>query len=192
MRKLLFLGLTVIYALISTFCEYTPDVLAHVTNEDKYISVEMEVLSVKYNDEGYSYIYARLYDFEHYEGFMGVAPEEQTNEVLVSSAIRIKILPENAIILKQNGFFDEAKLGDRIALRTTCWAHNGLNHNYVAQISIDDIEYLDDRGHDTDKTSGKIGQPAHRTVDHRNVSRELSHFTESHFAADYLRTDIVQ
>lgn len=143
MRKLLFLGLTVIYALISTFCEYTPDVLAHVTNEDKYISVEMEVLSVKYNDEGYSYIYARLYDFEHYEGFMGVAPEEQTNEILVSSAIRIKILPENAIILKQNGFFDEAKLGDRIALRTTCWAYNGLNHNYAAQITVGGVEYLD-------------------------------------------------
>ncbi len=158
MRKLLFLGLTVIYALISTFCEYTPDVLARVTNEDKYIIVDMEVFSAKYNEEGYSYIYARLYDFEHYEGFMGIAPEEQTNNVLATSVIKLKILPENAQILKDNGFFDNVKPGDKITLRTTCWAYNGLNHNYVAQIILNNTEYLSfDAGfHNMVESSKKI------------------------------------
>ena len=142
MRKLLILGLTVIYALISAFCEYTPDVLSHVTNEDKYIDIDMEVFSAKYNEEGYSYIYARLYDFEYYEGFMGIEPEAETNEVLATTVVKLKILPENAKILKQNGFFEAVETGDKITLRTTCWAYNGLNHNYVAQVILKNTEYL--------------------------------------------------
>jgi len=143
MRKLLFLGLTVIYALISTFCEFTPDVLAHVTNEEKYIEIDVEVVSSKYNDDGYSYIYVKLTDFSYYKSLTGSHADSYTQDTLDNTVVKLKMLPENAEILRENGFFDIIKLGDLIKVRTTAWIHNGVNHNYVAQLTLGEIEYLD-------------------------------------------------
>lgn len=142
MRKLLFLGLSVLYMLIATFCEYTPDVLAHVTDQEKYISIDVEIYSANYQEDGYSYFYVRLLNFEHYKGFSGEHPEHYNDDTLQNTLIKLKILPENAKILLENGFFDTVKEGDIISVRTTCWMHNGLNHHYVAEVNLNGQNYL--------------------------------------------------
>ncbi len=142
MRKLLFLGLSVIYMLIATFCEYTPDVLVHVADEEKYINVDVQIYSASYNEDGYSYFYVRLLDFNYYEGFSGYPAEKYDEETLNITIIKLKILPENAKILLENGFFSDVQTGDVINIRTTCYMNNGLNHHYVAEVNRNGQNYL--------------------------------------------------
>lgn len=142
MKKLLVLGLSVIYMLILTFCEYSPAVIEHISSEENYYEIEAEVFALEYKEEGYSYIYVNLLDFEHYEGFVGFVPENKDPEALENTYIELKIIPENAIILKENGFFDNVHHGDVISIRTTRWINNTLEHHYVAEVVESETVYL--------------------------------------------------
>ncbi len=142
MRKLLFLGLSVIYMLIMTFCEYTPDVVSHITNEDNYVKLDATIVSTEYHETGYSYIYVTLNDFFHYEGFFGFAPPDYSDSTLSASVLELRVVTANAQALKEKGFFDSARKGDTVTLMTTCWVNNGLPHNYPAYICLGETVYL--------------------------------------------------
>lgn len=142
MRKLIILGFTVIYMLIMTFCEYTPRVIAYVGDEENYIEIEAEVFAAKYNTDGYSYLYIKMKDFEHYEGFMGREPESYDPSLLDDTTVKLKIVPENAEILKERGFFDNIKNGDSITIHTTCWIYDNIKYHFLASVSEGENVYL--------------------------------------------------
>lgn len=142
MKKLIFLGLSVIYMLIMTFCEYTPDVINHITNEENYVKIDATVISAKYNESGYSYIYVTLSDFYYYEDFFGSEPPDYSDSTLLSSVLELKLVTANAEILKENGFFDTVKEGDKITVMTTAWVNKSLPHHYPAYVALGDTVYL--------------------------------------------------
>ncbi len=142
MRKLLFLGLSVIYMLIMTFCEYTPDVTNHITDVNNYVRIDATVVSAEYHETGYSYIYVTLNDFSHYEGFFGFAPPDHSDSTLKGSVLELRIVTANAQLLRENGFFDEVREGDIVSLITTCWVNNGLPHNYPGYVAVGETVYL--------------------------------------------------
>ena len=142
MRKLLFLGLSVLYALAMTFCAYSPVVNNYINNRDNYIEIEAKFVNATYNDEGYSYLYINLTDFYRYHGFTGQSPEELDQSLLDGTIISIKIMPQNAKILKNRGFFDGIPEGTLINIHTTCWRYEGIDRHYLAAISVDETEYL--------------------------------------------------
>ncbi len=142
MRKLLILGMSVIYALVMTFCAYSPVVSQHLNNEDNYIRMQATVSSAEYREEGYSYLYIKLLDTENYYGFTGVDPDACDDETIESTVVEIKIVPENAMILKDRGFFDEVKSGDTVTLFTTCWIHEDIARHYLAGATLGAKTYL--------------------------------------------------
>ena len=142
MRKLLFIGLSVIYALVMTLCSYAPLVSQYITDEEHYIEIEVKVSSTKTNDDGYSYLYVNLLEFERYRGFTGETPEEFNDELLDSTVIEIKIVPQNTQLLIERGFFDNVEAGDLVTIHTTCWIHDNIPRHYLASITLDDIVYM--------------------------------------------------
>ena len=114
MRKLLFLGLSVIYALATTLCSYTPLETQYITNEDNYIELDVVVSSAEYHEDGYSYLYINLTEFSRYRGLTGKNPVNYEQETLQNTIIEIKIVSKNAELLKERGFFDNVKAGDKI------------------------------------------------------------------------------
>ena len=142
MRKLLFFGLSVLYALAMTFCAYSPVVNNYINNRDNYIEIEAKFVNATYNDEGYSYLYINLTDFYRYHGFTGQSPEELDQSLLDGTIISIKIMPQNAKILKNRGFFEGIPEGTLINIHTTCWRYEGIDRHYLASLSIAEVEYL--------------------------------------------------
>lgn len=142
MKKMLFLGLSVIYMLILTFCEYTPDVIAHITDEENYITLETEAYGAQYGGEEYSYLHISLPDLEYYERFFGFIPADPDPDLTKDAVVDIKIMPEIASLLYERGFFDDLHPGDKITIRTTAWVNKSIEHHYLAAISIGDKEYL--------------------------------------------------
>ena len=142
MRKLLFLGLSVIYALVMTFCSYAPLVSQYITDEEHYIEIEVKVSDAKFNEEGYSYLYINLLEFDRYRGFTGETPDELDDELLNSTVIEIKIVPQNAALLNERGFFDNVKAEDVITVYTTCWIHDNIPRHYLASVTLGEEVYL--------------------------------------------------
>lgn len=142
MRKLLFLGLSVFYMLMMTFCEYTPTVIDHITTEENYVQITVNALSAEYNEDGYSYLTATLTDYEYFEDFFGVAPDNTDPDRLSAHPVQFKIVTDNAEALKERGFFDSIKGGESLTVRVTHWIHNGINYFYVAEVVSESGTYL--------------------------------------------------
>ncbi len=142
MRKLLVLGLSVFYMLMMTFCEYTPTVIDHITNEDNYAEITVEAVSVEYNEKGYSYLVATLTDYGYFADFFRITPENTDPERLKNFPVKFKIVTTNAETLKERGFFEDIKGGERLAVRVSHWKHNEIDYFYVAQVKSSDTVYL--------------------------------------------------
>ena len=142
MRKLIFLGLSVIYALATTLCSYTPLETQYITNKDNYIELEVVVSSAEYHEDEYSYLYINLSEFSRYRDLTGKNPVNYDQETLQNTIIEIKIVSQNAKLLKERGFFDNIKSGDKITIKTTCWLYEDVNHHYLAALSCGETTYL--------------------------------------------------
>ena len=142
MRRTMIIGTAILYLLMMTFCAYTPVVSQYINNDDNYIELDVKVSSTIYNEEGYSYLYINLLEFERYAGFTGVIPEILEDELLDTTVIEIKIVPGSASILKERGFFDIVKAGDIISVRTTCWIYDDIARHYLGSVTAGDITYL--------------------------------------------------
>lgn len=142
MRKLLFFGLSVLYALAMTFCAYTPVVTNYINDESNYIEIQAKFEGAEYHDEGYSYLYIRLMDFYRYRGFTGKNPESYDESILENTVITIKIMPENAKILLERNFFDGFDDDTTISIHTTCWIYEGAERHFLASVRTAYTEYL--------------------------------------------------
>ena len=142
MRKLLFFGMSVFYMLAATFCNYTPVVYQYLNSEENYIEIEAKISSVKYQEEGYSYIYINLTELSRYVGFTGDLPDTEDADLLENTVVEIKVVNENAKLLKERGFFDEATKGDIVNIRTTCWIYKEEDRHYLAHVELKDKQYL--------------------------------------------------
>lgn len=158
MRKLLFLGLSVIYTLAMTFCAYTPVVNNYINDKDNYVKIDAIFVDAEFKDEGYSYLYINLTDFYRYHGFTGKSPSDIDQSVLDKTVITLKIMPDNALLLKERGLFDNVSPGTILHIRTTCWIYDEIERHYLAEISTDDIVFLTfEEGMDGVRaTSGKL------------------------------------
>ena len=142
MRRVLFIGTAILYLLAMTFCQYTPLVSQYINNDENYIEIDVSVSSTQYNEEGYSYVYIKLLEFERYAGFTGMVPEKNDPEILDNTVIEIKIVPDSAVLLKDRGFFDEVESGDIITIHTTCWIHDDIARHYLAGVICGEKVYL--------------------------------------------------
>ena len=142
MRRLGIITFTIFYMLMITFCEYTPMIIDHITNEDNYMEISVTVKKTEFNEIGYSYVYVNLHDYEYFDDFFGFRPASHDLEHLKELDLELKVVTENAAILKANGFFDEIKEGDVITVRTTHWVNNSINYHYIAELTLNDKIYL--------------------------------------------------
>lgn len=142
MRKLLILGISIITAITMTLCSYTPLVTQYINNGENYIDIMVKVSSAEYHETGYSYLYINLLEFSRYKGFTGTMPSDHEQTTLDSTIIAIKIVPENAKLLKDRGFFENVKAGDVVSIITTCWIHDGITRHYLAGITLGASDYL--------------------------------------------------
>lgn len=142
MRKLFLFSSTILYAFFMTFCSYAPLVTSYIVNEENYVEVEVEVVDAIYHDDGYSYLFMNLTEFYRYYGFTGKDPGDLDPSLLGGTLIKVRIMPQNAKILKDRGFFDDMQMGDVITIKTTCWIHDGIEYHFLAAVKSEEIEYL--------------------------------------------------
>ena len=142
MRKLFLFSISIISALIMTFCSYSPAVISYIDNEKNYIEIEATVVGTKYYENGYSYLFVTLTDPEHFTDFTGLAYDESDPSLLGTTTVTMKIMQENSNVLMERGFFESINPGDTVTIHTTCWIDGEIHRHYLASIKCQDVEYL--------------------------------------------------
>ncbi len=109
------------------------DYLGDIENYDEYECVLIETAHGEADENEHS-------DYT----FIQVSLTEIPDEEPVGPECTLKVIPENADILKENGFFDEVNPDDTLMITTSIWIYGDANQFFCIQVKVGDKIYLDE------------------------------------------------
>ena len=130
MKRLLFLGLTIILLLSMTACGYNRIMREHLGNEANYHDVEATFCSYKEIDD-------RVYLYVSVEDKSAFDPYEANSE-----EIRLELVGDNCNILSEVLAKEEICEGDRITVKCSTCIYMDSTFYYVAEIKNQDKIFL--------------------------------------------------
>ena len=130
MKRLLFLGLTIILLLSMTACGYNRIMREHLSNEANYHDVEATFCSYKEIDD-------RVYLYVSVEDKSAFDPYEANSE-----EIRLELVGDNCNVLNEVLAKKEICEGDRITVKCSTWIYMDATFYYVAEMKIQDKIFL--------------------------------------------------
>ena len=131
MKRLLLLGLTIMLLLNMTACSgYNGIMREHLGNEDNYHDIEATFCSYKEAGD-------RIYLYVSVEDKSAFDISEANSE-----EIRLALVGDNRIVLKEVLAKKEIREGDRITVKCSTWIYMDATFYFVAEMKIQDKIFL--------------------------------------------------
>ncbi len=109
----------------------------------RYNSIMKRELS---NIENYTEYTYTLIEREKYKDYvyMIVTLAEADETIPYSDECRLEVIPANAEILKEKGFFDEVEPGDTLTIKADLFTYGDADFFFVASVKSENKSYLDE------------------------------------------------
>ena len=140
-KKLIALLVVVILIVLLSACNgFNSMMYNHLSNEDNYHAYQIVIADMNRQEDGELVIKAKFDNYRDVRPFLGVNPNRDVP--LDKYIFELKVTAENHLILKDNGYFENVSVGDRIEVCTSSWIYMDSNFFYIASLSHNGKEYL--------------------------------------------------